>query len=116
MAEMLNLLARPDIVAIIGLILAAIPLLGWLTARVRARIRVMRGRSERRYLRWFLAQHSTYWNPYLDGSEPLRLDRTYIPLSVLNGATDGATDRDRRCIMKANASGRAPVVSSRSEG
>jgi hypothetical protein len=96
MADLLNLLERPNVIGIIGLILATIPLLGWLVARVRARIRVARGRSERRYLRWFLDQHSTYWNPYLDDSEPLRLDRTYIPLSVLNGATDGETDRHKR--------------------
>lgn len=92
MADLLNLLARPDIVGRIGVILGAVPLLGWLAVRVRARIRVVQGRSERRYIRWFLDQHSTYWNPYLDDSEPLRLDRTYIPLSVLDGATDGATN------------------------
>jgi NACHT domain len=96
MADLLSLLGRPDIIGIIGLILGAVPVLGWLTARVRTRIRAVQGRSERRYIRWFLDQHSTYWNPYLDDSEPLRLDRTYIPLSVLDGGTDGETDRNKR--------------------
>jgi NACHT domain len=96
MGELLNLLTRPDTLGVIGVVLAVIPLLGWLTTRVRARIRVVQGRSERRYIRWFLGQHSMYWNPYLDASEPLRLDRTYIPLSVLDGAADGDAARNKR--------------------
>jgi hypothetical protein len=51
--------------------------------------RVRRGRPERRYARWFVERYSTYWNPYLDATERLRLDRTYIPLSFVDNR-DGA--------------------------
>jgi NACHT domain len=101
MADLLSLFAKPNVVGIIGLIFAALPLLGWLAVRARARIRVVQGKSERRYIRWFLDQHSTYWNPYLDDAEPLRLDRTYIPLSVdstdsTDRTADGETHRNKR--------------------
>jgi hypothetical protein len=96
---LLSLLADPDVVGIVGiisLILGAIPVLALVAARMRARIRAVQGRSERRYIRWFLDQYSTYWNPYLNDSEPLRLDRTYIPLSVVDGTTDSETGPDKR--------------------
>lgn len=70
--------------------------LAWFSTRGRTRIRVVQGRSERRYIRWFLDRYSTYHNPYLDDSEPLRLDRTYIPLSVQDGAAGGNSVRNKR--------------------
>jgi NACHT domain len=64
--------------AVVELVGAVVAGGSWLLLQSR---RWLRGRSRRRYARWFLDQYSTYWNPYLDKTERLRLDRTYIPLS-----------------------------------
>src|SRR5690348_1418138 len=51
--------------------------------------RIRRGRPERRHARWFLEKYSTYWSLYLDATERLHLDRTYIPMSFVQGAAPG---------------------------
>ncbi|MEH1014869.1 NACHT domain-containing protein [Micromonospora sp. CPCC 206060] len=69
-----------DIETLIG-ILTALALIGsWLFAKLRS---IRRGNPGHRYIRWFVEQYGTYWNPYLDSAERLELDRTYIPLSFV---------------------------------
>jgi len=98
---LLGLVAKVD--PVIGTVSAAVLLLSWLTAtRTRALMRVLKGKSEQRYVRWFLDQYSTYQNPYLDASEPLQLDRTYIPLSFVDSDRDG-NERDLADLPVATA-------------
>jgi hypothetical protein len=78
--------------------------------------RVVRGRPERRYGRWFVERYGTYWNPYLDTTEKLRLDRTYIPLSLVD---DGAGQADPATVTAAIAdpgAGNAIVVGGAGSG
>jgi hypothetical protein len=79
-ADWLNDLNNLD--ALLGILAALVGGGSWLVLKLR---KFLRGRPERRYTRWFLDQYSTYWNPYLDKTERLRLDRTYIPLSFEDG-------------------------------
>jgi hypothetical protein len=76
-------LARAE--AVIATLSAIAVLVSWAAVRWRG---LLRGRPERRYERWFVEHHSTYWNPYLDATERVRLDRTYIPLSLDHGVGD----------------------------
>jgi hypothetical protein len=73
-----------NLAALLEIVAALVGGGAWLLVQLR---KFVRGRPERRYTRWFLDQYSTYWNPYLDKTERLRLDRTYIPLSFEDGPT-----------------------------
>ena len=88
---------RSDILALIGVILAAVAIVislvpslrhmaqhWWRGAMLRA------GFPRRKYAKWFIKRWGVYENPYLDDVENLDLRNTYVPLSFRR---DGAPDK-----------------------
>jgi hypothetical protein len=78
--------------------------------------RSVRGRPGRRYRRWFIQRYATYWNPYLNTSEKLRLDRTYIPLSLVDDGPDQAGRPTASAAVANSAAGHTIVVGAAGSG
>lgn len=79
--------------AVLAVFGGLVGLSGWAARRLRA---MRRGRPDMRYRSWFLETYGTYDNPYLDATQQLHLDRTYIPIQVTPYAgADQSTHADQ---------------------